>query len=455
MARRGRITGALLGCALLASVGLGSGILPAAAQPAPFRRALGLRVTAPNLALYRAASVRAEGNTPLLPASVNLTAWAPPPGDQGQVSSCVSWAIDYTAMGWYLRRHAVDGFPLAPMYTYAQLVHGQNVGTFFEDTFAIAESQGVDDHVDYAQGDYDYTTQPSAAERDNASNWKLASYQALPVGVSPAMTETAIKSALAAQTPVVLGIQVFDQFYGLAPGHSDLDRVSGPSDGGHAVTALGYDSYGVTIENSWGTGWGNNGFARLSWRFVTTQVFAAYALGPMTVTAATAPHVSSLSATSGTAAGGQQITITGTNFDPGSTVTFGGVAVRNGHIDASGTHIVVTSPAHAPGTISVNVNGDNGRSPTWAKTLYTFVAAPHPTGVSPARGTYRGGTHVVIVGSRLTGASVLIGKTRVKVLSATSTRLIVAAPSGRRGTRAALVLSNAGGAVRAGNYTWM
>jgi hypothetical protein len=470
MARRGRVAGAVLCVALVAGVGLTTGIHPASAQASPFRRGLGLRVTAPDQSAYRSAAFRAQSvGDPPLPASVDLTAWAPPPGDQGQVSSCVSWAIDYTAMGWYLRRHSVDGFPLAPMYTYAQLVHGHNVGTYFEDTFAIAQTQGVDDASDYTQGDYNFTSQPTAAERENAINWKLESYQPLPVGLYPtpdnvATTITAIKTALAAQTPVLLGIDVYDQFYGLSSGHSDLDLVSGQSDGGHAVTALGYDSYGVTIENSWSSGWGDNGFARLSWRFLTGQIqghrtlqpnaFSAYALGPVDVTPATAPHVSAISAATGAATGGRQLTIVGSNFDPGSTVTFGGVASPLVQIDPSGTRIVATTPAHAPGYVTVNVSGDNGRSPTWARSLFLYVGAPHPTGVSPNRAPYRGGTRIAITGSRLNGASVMIGNMHVKVLSATSNRLVIAAPSGHRGKHAELVLANAGGSVRAATFSW-
>jgi hypothetical protein len=452
MATRARVTGALLSVALVASLGVATGVAPAGAQAVPSRHGLGLRVTAASLAAYRSAASRATelraqgGGSP--PPLVDLTRWAPPPGNQGQVSSCVSWAIDYTAMGWYLRRQHVDGFPLAPMYTYAQLVHGQNVGTTFWDTFAIAKAQGVDDQADYTQGDQNFTSQPSATEQENASNWKLASYQALPV------SKSAIEGALASGTPVVLGMEVFEPFFYLDQTAGYFDTRAAHTYDGHAVTALGYNSKGVEIENSWGTDWGHHGFVWLSWHFVTTYVFEAYALGPLNVTPVTAPHVSAVGPSTGTSTGGQQVTITGTNFDPSATVTFGGVPASNVQVDPSGTSIVATTPPHSPGPATVNVTGDNGRSPTWAKTLYQFIGAPRPTAVSPNQGPYRGGTRVVIVGSRLNGASVKIGDTRVKVLSATSSRLVIAAPSGRRGTHAALTLSNAAGSVRAANFTW-
>ncbi len=147
------------------------------------------------------------------PASVDLTEWAPPVGDQGQVSSCVSWAVDYNAMGWHLRHDGAPGFPLAPMYTYAQLVHGHNVGTYFSDTYAIAEAQGVDTRSDYSQGDYDYTTQPTAGEIANAAHWKLSGVESLPVGQNALLTQTSIKSALASNRPVVIAIPVYTDFF--------------------------------------------------------------------------------------------------------------------------------------------------------------------------------------------------------------------------------------------------
>ena len=42
-------------------------------------------------------------------------------------------------------------------------------------------------------------------------------------------------------------------------------RLRGPS-------AVGYDAAGLIVQNSWGTGWANGGFGRLSWRVVQNDV---------------------------------------------------------------------------------------------------------------------------------------------------------------------------------------
>ena len=191
-----------------------------------------------------------------MPASVDLTADAPTVGDQGWVSSCVSWAIDYALMGWYLHHDGRTGAPLAPMYTYSQLVDGQNVGTYFSDTFDIAQEQGVDTRSHYTQGDYDYVSLPTEAEVANASHWRISGYESLGIGYDPADTKATLQAAMAAGKPVVLGIPVYDNFFDVSAAHSDYSSVSGSYEGGHTITAFGYDAYGVTIENSWGAGLG-------------------------------------------------------------------------------------------------------------------------------------------------------------------------------------------------------
>ena len=73
------------------------------------------------------------------------------------------------------------------------------------------------------------------------------------------------------------------------------------------------------------------------------------------------PTVSSVSPNSGSTAGGTAVTITGTNFAAGATVTFGSAAAT-GVTVVNGTTITATTPAHAAGavTVVVTVNGQSG-----------------------------------------------------------------------------------------------
>src|SRR5436305_8210267 len=145
--------------ALLVVVLVGA-VLPASA--AAFQHGMGLVVDRSARTTPRSAGAIRGATT--LPASVDLTPYAVPVGDQGQVNSCAAWATDYTAFGYWERRLGIAGGVLAPMYTYSQIVGGQNVGTTIASHLNIARQQGVDNQADYTQGNYDYTDAPSAAE---------------------------------------------------------------------------------------------------------------------------------------------------------------------------------------------------------------------------------------------------------------------------------------------------
>jgi hypothetical protein len=69
---------------------------------------------------------------------------------------------------------------------------------------------------------------------------------------------------------------------------------------------------------------------------------------------ASSPTVGSVSPNSGPAGGGTSVTITGTNFAGGATVTFGGASATN-VIIMSATSITARTPAHAAGPVNVVV----------------------------------------------------------------------------------------------------
>ena len=263
-----------------------SAALPSAA-PAASPHGMGL--VEPARAPSPAGSViRFAAPTP--PTSVDLTPYAPAVGDQKQVNSCAAWATDYTALGYWERRLGIAGGVLAPMYTYSQATSGHNVGTSIEQHLDIAKTQGVDSAADYPQtaaqpAFYDYWDLPTVAQKANAANWQLSAYQQLAIGrsASSTVTQQSIEAAVAAGEPVVIGIPVYDNFMYLGSANDGFySGASGTYDGGHAVTVLGYDSTGIRIENSWGSGWGDSGFATLAWSFVNQYVLDAVAVGQLT-----------------------------------------------------------------------------------------------------------------------------------------------------------------------------
>ena len=102
-----------------------------------------------------------------------------------------------------------------------------------------------------------------------------------------------------------------------------------------------------------------------------------------------APTVSSVSPNSGTTAGGTAVTITGTNFATGATVTFGTAAATNVAV-VNSTTVTATTPAGSAGavTVTVTVSGQSGSLASG----FTYALAPTVTSVSPNSGSTLGGT---------------------------------------------------------------
>ncbi len=146
--------------------------------------------------------------------------------------------------------------------------------------------------------------------------------------------------------------------------------------------------------------------------------------------AAATPAVSAVSPSSGPAAGGTVVTVSGTGFTGATSVVFGNVAGTSLTV-LSDTSLTVTSPAEGAGQINVHVITPSGRSPVVGTDLFTYAALPAVTGVSPASGTGSGGTVVTVTGTGFAGASsVLFGNvagTSLTVVSDTS--LTVTSPA--------------------------
>src|SRR5205807_1251648 len=112
-----------------------------------------------------------------------------------------------------------------------------------------------------------------------------------------------------------------------------------------------------------------------------------------------APTVSGVNPASGPAAGGTNVTITGTNFTSGATVAFGPNAATNVVISNS-TQITATSPPGS-GTVDVTVTTPSGGiSATNAQDKFPYQPpAPAVTSISPSSGPAAGGTTVTISGT--------------------------------------------------------
>ncbi|WP_412538843.1 C1 family peptidase [Longispora sp. K20-0274] len=203
------------------------------------------------------------------PASYSLKQYAMAPGDQGQVGSCVAWATGYTGIGLLANEQGKTGQPFAPMFIYAQIAKGNDQGTWASVALPMERDQGIDTKAHYWQGSFDYTTQPDAAERANALQYRISGFTDL---TNAADRKAAIMQAISSGLPVPIGFSVRESFRNLnTTNYVYNPKKSERKIGGHEVTIVGYDSYGVEIENSWGANWGNKGYFIMPWSVVTSR----------------------------------------------------------------------------------------------------------------------------------------------------------------------------------------
>ncbi|MGA2122555.1 MAG: IPT/TIG domain-containing protein [Methanoregula sp.] len=170
------------------------------------------------------------------------------------------------------------------------------------------------------------------------------------------------------------------------------------------------------------------------------------------------PTVTTISPSAGQSSGGTTLTITGTNFEPAGTsaaVTIGGNAATV--VSHSATHIVVTTPAGAPGTRPVIVTISDGQTATGT---YTYDAAPTITGITPSAGPVAGGQPVTITGTNLNTTGTSLGMTidslpATNVVVINNTTITATTPADAAGVKTVVVTIGDGQtATDAGAYTY-
>ena len=421
---------------LIAALAITALAAPAAASARTY--GLGLKVSQ-NAERHPA---RLAGLLATLPASYSLQQYAPIPGDQGDVGSCAAWGTAYTAMGvlenmdqyqgfWDNPFNSLPGGGGSAMYVYSQTCGGVDQGSRIDDDVAIETSQGDDEDADYAQGELDYWDWPTAQETANARNWVLATGQ--DIGTD----QYSIEQAISNNEPVVIGIEVTQAFQHNTSGNYP-DPYNSYDDwtslGGHAPAAVGYDSDGLIVENSWGPYWDNGGYVHISWDWLENtyqgsgwpDLTQAVAMVAMTHVAP-ALTLTSLNPTSGPV--GTVVTIGGSDLTGATAVTFTGLAAATLGV-LSETQLKATVPAGATsGPITVTTPGGTVTSTT---RFIVTARAPKIGKLSLASGK-RGATVTITgkaFGSKRGAGTVRFGaKAVTRYLSWSTTRIRCRVPA--------------------------
>lgn len=204
-----------------------------------------------------------------LPASVDLREdwWAI--GDQGATGSCVGWASADSLLRWHfvkagrlakrsrlsvrfqwMASKETDIFRRRPT-SFVEIA-----GTSLKSALDVARRWGAVRDADLPFGRPELWPGSEDELYARASRFKIASYYNLGVDLRE------WRRWLAAHGPVMVRLDVDDAFYDAAGTAGVLSRYNaGMTYGGHAVALVGYTGRRFIVRNSWGTSWGDGGFA--------------------------------------------------------------------------------------------------------------------------------------------------------------------------------------------------
>jgi IPT/TIG domain len=239
--------------------------------------------------------------------------------------------------------------------------------------------------------------------------------------------------------------------HALAATVTGIDPTHGPAAGGNTVTITGSD-FGDSATVEFGPNSATD-VVVVDDTTITATAPAGTAGTPVDVTVNPAqgptdtlpdaytydvppPMVTSLSPDHGPAAGGNQVTITGTNLNGTTQVQFGANNATNVNV-VDDTTITANAPGGTAGqTVDVTVTTPGGTSPTaGAGNDYSYDPLPVVNNLIPDHGPAAGGNQVTIFGTHLAGATqVSFGGNNASINFGNDTSISVTAPQGTPGS---------------------
>lgn len=187
----------------------------------------------------------------LLFAAAGLSAYAPQPAtyevpaplpavlNQGNTPKCVAFSSSW-AKAW-------------------QDLRDQGSFNFDESRFFVQIGGGPNGAVVRAAFDRMLNYGYPVTSLDETDQHRIKAYYRVPV------SEAALKAAIHAFGPVILGMTWFDSWFepvsGVLPAPTSIV-------GGHAINAIGWDARGLRLRQSWGKNYGLSGDVFLPWKYL-------------------------------------------------------------------------------------------------------------------------------------------------------------------------------------------
>ncbi len=214
-----------------------------------------------------------------LPPKVDLRGCFPPSYNQGALGSCTANAISGALQ--FLEAKEGEAAPVMPSRLFIYYNERAMEGSVGSDSGAQIRD-GIktvvkDGFCPEALWPYDiarFTDRPPARCYQSALDERVSQYLRLP----PVLPE--LLGCLAAGYAFVFGFSVYESFESARVRDTGVAPLPGPGEllvGGHAVVAAGYSQADnrFLVRNSWGSGWGMDGYFTLPFEYLTSPALAA------------------------------------------------------------------------------------------------------------------------------------------------------------------------------------
>jgi C1A family cysteine protease len=195
------------------------------------------------------------------PPSYNVTG-LPPIIDQGNLGSCVTNAFSY-CVSKQTRRNV----NLSRLFLYAicrcldDTPLNQDDGTTIRTSCQSIQGYGVCKENVYPYITYKYSDLPPLTVFNSSKKFRKFTYTFLNQDLNT------LKNCLYNNnTPIIFGITVYSSFMSLEVANTGIvpmpNTVTDTPEGGHCICMVGYNdgTQQFKCANSWGTGWGENGY---------------------------------------------------------------------------------------------------------------------------------------------------------------------------------------------------
>jgi C1A family cysteine protease len=211
--------------------------------------------------------------------------------DQGNLGSCTANAANDVAQFVERKAGDPDQDALSRLWTYyfAREKIGtvnEDSGAFLRDAFAVIAEKGVPRETfwPYLIGNYKVKPDVVAAVA-SAPQHQAIEYRAVPEG-----NERAMQACIAEGYPFAYGFAVYQSFWEIGY-DGRWAGTRGTIDGYHAVGCWGYDfrsgafgfqNGGWIMRNSWGKGWGNEGYFYVPRAYMSVEAFDNWTIRTVT-----------------------------------------------------------------------------------------------------------------------------------------------------------------------------